>query len=253
MEPVFTIPSGLLGRAANPIGFVTRPHIHVMIPGGCLSEDKTQWCPSHPSFFLPVKRLSQDYKEKLIRSLHKAGKKEMLYLPNAYEDFRILLDMIEHKEWVVHSQAAVEKHNDPRGLVRYLARYVAKSAISDKRIQRVGANKVGISYYNRKKKQKKLEVITEEECMRRLVCHVLPKGFKKVRGYGFFANRHKSNMLSLCRMLLGVPLGEQEETDKELLKDTAFLFWMYFQIDITLCSDCKEGHIVYVRGATPGG
>jgi hypothetical protein len=229
------------------------PHIHVMVPAGCLSENKTEWRPSHPSFFLPVKRLSFQFKTKLIKYLRKAFKAGDLYLPKTYDDFNTLLDVLEKKKWVVHSQAARGKGCDPNSLIRYLSRYVSKSAVSDKRISRLDANKIALSYYDRKKQKPKREVITEKECMKRLTYHILPKGFKRVRCYGFLANRYKSGMLSLCRMLMGQPLVEQQEVNKEFLNDTAFLFWKYFQIDITVCPDCKQGHIEYVHGCLPGG
>jgi len=68
-----------------------------------------------------------------------------------------------------------------------------------------------------------MEVITEMQFMKRLIMHILPKGFKKVRFFGFMANRYRAGMLTLCRVLLGAPLSEQEEHAKELLNDTAFL------------------------------
>lgn len=229
------------------------PHVHVMIPGGCLSENKTEWVSSHPSFFLPVKCISGQFKTTLITCLRKANKTGSLYLPKVYDDFRELLDTLEKKKWVVHSQAANNKKSDSLSLIRYLSRYVSKSAVSNKKITRLDSTKISISYYDRKKKTPKREVIAEEECMKRLVFHILPKNFKKVRSYGFLANRYKSGMLALCRMLMGTPLSEQQKPDKELLNDTAFLFWKFFHIDITMCPDCKEGHIEYVRGCSPEG
>jgi hypothetical protein len=67
------------------------------------------------------------------------------------------------------------------------------------------------------------------------------------------ANRHRAGKLALCRMLPGKPVSEQEEADRELINDTAFLFWKYIRIDITLCKDCGKGHIHYQRGRLAGG
>jgi hypothetical protein len=229
------------------------PHIHVMVPGGCLNETKTEWIPSHPSFFVPVKRLSQQFKKRLLALLSRANAKGKLYLPRKYKEFGILLDMLEKKSWVVHSQATGKQHHDPVALVRYMSRYVAKSALSDKKVLRVDANKIALRYFDRKNRQPKKEIITETECMRRLVYHVLPKGFKKVRCYGFLANRHGETLIALCRMLKGEPLADQQTHDIDLLTDTAFLFWRYFRIDITLCTECKCGHIEYIKIPFPGG
>ena len=98
-----------------------------------------------------------------------------------------------------------------------------------------------------------MEIITEVQLLKRLVTHFLPKGFKKVRFFGFMANRNRACKLTLCRMLLGQPVAEQEESSGELLTDTAFLFWKYFRIDITLCRDYGKGHIHFVHGPAGGG
>ncbi len=81
--------------------------------------------------------------------------------------------------------------------------------------------------------------------------HILPKGFKKIRFYGFMANRSRKSMLVLCRMLMGVSLSEQVESEN--LDDTAFLFWKYFRVDITRCPDCESGHIFFIGGNSKGG
>jgi|GEM_PF-2864222 len=223
-----------------------------MVPGGCLDETKTAWIASHPSFFLPVKRLSEQFKRTLLTLLRKAEKKSLMHLPQKYTEFSSFFDMLEKKAWVVHSQAAGKNWN-PVSLIRYIARYAAKSAVSDKRVSRVGDNQIAISYYDRKKNRPRQEILSETECMRRLVFHVLPKGFKKVRCYGFLANRHCESHVALCRMLSGELLSSLQKHDESIITDTAFLFWRYFQIDITLCTECKTGHIEYLRIQAPGG
>jgi len=108
-----------------------------------------------------------------------------------------------------------------------------------------------LNYIDRKSKTAKIETISEELFLRRLILHILPKGFKKIRFYGFMTNRYRKSMLALCRMLLGIPLAQQIETDD--LNDTAFLFWKYFGVDITLCSACGKGHISFVKINNRGG
>ena len=111
---------------------------------------------------------------------------------------------------------------------------------------------VYLKYFDRKRKVGKIESISEELFMKRLVFHFLPKGFKRARFYGFMANRYRANMLVLCRMLLGQMIYEQEE-DKVFINDVAFLMWKYFRIDITICPDCKKRHIVISKGPIRGG
>jgi len=229
------------------------PHLHIVIPAGCLSIDGTEWISSNPSFFLPVEKMSADFREKLLLYLHKEIKKDSLKIPKDIDDIEKLLENLKHIPWVVNSQPPGRDRKNPEHVVRYLSRYVAKTAISDSRIRKVENGSVHINYYDRKKKQAKTEVITETEFMKRMMMHVLPKGFKKVRFFGFMTNRYRSENIALCRMLLGQPLAEQEERNEKLLEDTAFLFWKYFKIDITLCKECGKGHIHFVHSPDGGG
>lgn len=229
------------------------PHLHVVVPAGCLSNDGTRWVSSHPAFFLPVQRMSADFRKKLLFYLRKEHKRGHFKVPHDIQDLETLLKQLEDIPWVVHSEAPGTNGKNPEHVFRYLSRYVAKSAISDKRIQKIENGNVYIGYYNRKQKRGETEIITEVQFMKRLLLHVLPRGFKKVRFFGFMANRHRANMLVLCRMLLGQPLAEQEESSRDLIRDTAFLFWKYLRIDITLCKKCGKGHIHFVRGKSDWG
>jgi hypothetical protein len=128
---------------------------------------------------------------------------------------------------------------------RYLSRYVNKTAVSDNRLKKIENGNVHLSCIDRKSKTAKVEIISEELFLKRLVLHILPKGFKNIRFYGFMANRCRKSLLSLCRVLLGIPLAEQVEIED--ITDTAFLFWKYFRVDITLCSACGKGHLTFVK------
>lgn len=227
------------------------PHLHVVIPSGCLSSDKTKWNPSNPAFLLPVRKLSATFRDKLLFYLRKEERAETLTVPKRIEDLKLLLEKLKQVPWVVHSQAPGDGKNNPQHMIRYLSRYVNKTAVSDKRIRKLENGNVHLSYTDRKTKTAKVEIISEELFLKRLVLHILPKGFKKIRFYGFMANRCRKNMLALCSMLLGIPLAQQVETDD--LNNTAFLFWKYFGVDITLCSSCGKGHISFVKINRGGG
>ena len=228
------------------------PHIHVVVPAGCLSSDRTSWNNSHPSFLLPVRKLSVDFRKKLLFYLKKEDRNQALIIPEKIGSLSNLLKNLSEIPWVVNSQAP-GKNRKPEHIIRYLSRYVNKTAVSDKRISKIENGNVHLAYYDRKNKSPKTESISEQLFLKRLSFHILPKGFKKIRFYGFMANRRKSSMLALCRMHLGHTLSEQQEADKSFTEDTAFLFWKYFQIDITCCPDCEEGHVSIVKGLIKGG
>jgi len=219
------------------------PHLHIVIPAGALSPDNTKWNPSHPAFFLPVRKLSAAFRDKLLFYLRKAYRSETLTVPDEIENLQDVFTALKKAKWVVHSQPPETGRSKPLLLLRYLSRYVNKTAISDNRIQKVEKGKVFIEYYDRKRKCKKMKILSEEVFMKRLVLHFLPRGFKRIRFYGFMSNRSRACMLVLCRMLLGQSLAEQEEVDKRFLDDTPFLFWKYFGVDITLCDNCGIGHV----------
>ena len=222
------------------------PHLHVVFPSGCLSEDKTEWVPSPSAFLLPVRKLSADFREKLIFYLKKAERSKTLHIPNTITNLESLFENLKHIPWIVNSQAPAKKGDDkPQYMIRYLSRYVNKTAVSDKKIRKLENDNVYLSYIDRKKKVAKTELISEELFLKRLVFHILPKGFMKIRFYGFMANRYRKNMLSLCRVFMGIPLSDQEQI--EVSDDIAFLFWKYFKVDIAKCSDCELGHITFIR------
>lgn len=229
------------------------PHLHVVVPGGCLSEDKTQWMSSHPSFFLPVKKLSEDFKKKLLFLLNKEFKKDVLEIPLDIVEPQEFYEKLKAKKWVVHSEAPGKLRNRPEHIIRYLSRYVFKTAVNDNRINKVEKGMVYLKYYNRKKKKSMTEVIPEIQFLKRLLLHLLPKGFQKVRYYGFMTNRYRASHLALCRLLMGESLNDQHEINKDLLNDAVFLFWKYFGIDIALCKNCGKGHVSLVDNRMKGG
>ena len=184
-----------------------------------------------------------------IRKEERAG---TLAIPQKIGNLKLLLENLKQVPWVVHSQAPGDGKNNPQYMIRYLSRYVNKTAVSDKRIRKLENGNVYLSYIDRKSKTARMETISEELFLRRLILHILPKGFKKIRFYGFMANRCRKSMLALCRMLLGIPLSQQVEV-ADNLNDTVFLFWKYFKVDITLCSACGEGHISFIKTGTGGG
>jgi len=82
------------------------PHLHVVIPSGCLSQDRTKWNPSHPAFLLPVRKLSADFRDKLLFSLRREERAKTLTIPEKIEDLKFLLEKLKQISLVVNSQAS---------------------------------------------------------------------------------------------------------------------------------------------------
>lgn len=147
------------------------PHVHYVVPGGGVSDDGAQWLPSRADFFLPVRALSVIFRAKFRDAMQAAG----LYGQ--------IDPAVWQQDWVVHSQAA----SDGRTSLQYLAPYVFRVAISDRRIVSCDDETVTFSY--RKSGSNRWRTMTLEamEFIRRFLQHVLPRGFQKVRHYGFLS------------------------------------------------------------------
>jgi hypothetical protein len=149
------------------------PHIHYIVPGGGLSEDRTTWRPSRPHFFVPVKALSPIYRAMWKEEMRKAG----------------LLEQIDPQVWPipwnVHSQAMPHAHS----AFQYLAPYVFKVAISNSRIVSLTDRTVTFTYHHVGSARRRTTSLDALEFIRRFLQHVLPDGFMKVRHFGLMHAR----------------------------------------------------------------
>jgi hypothetical protein len=182
------------------------PHIHCVVPGGGLSPDHTRWISSRSNFFLPVKVLSRVFRGKLCAGLRRAFHARQLAffgdcLPLADENnFNRFLRTLFQQDWIVYSKPPFA---GPHHVLQYLARYTHRVAISNHRIVDVTDSEVRFrwkDYANHSKKR--TMTLTSEEFLRRFLRHVLPKGFPRIRYFGWLANRKRAPLLQLCRALL---------------------------------------------------
>ena len=145
------------------------PHLHLIIPGGALSDHNDQWLCSRKDLFVHTSPLEIIFKAKFKAAMNKAG----------------LLDKIDpavwKQRWVIDSQAVGQGQNT----LRYLSRYVFRVAISNNRIKCIENGAIKFVYKNREKKKWQTMVLDAMEFIRRFLQHVLPKGFMKIRHYGF--------------------------------------------------------------------
>jgi hypothetical protein len=145
------------------------PHIHIVVPGGAVSEKGDQWLSSRQDLFVHTKPLANIFRAKFRNAMKKAQ----------------LFDTIDpdlwNQKWVVDSQAVGKGQNS----LRYLSRYVFRVAISNNRIKSIENNVIKFLYKNRKTKTWKTMKLDAMEFIRRFLQHILPKGFMKIRHYGF--------------------------------------------------------------------
>ena len=186
------------------------PHVHGVVTGGGLSCDAggridpvPRWVPCRPGFFLPVRVLSRVFRGKYLAGLRQANARGRLRLPGPLADpaaFHAFLRPLSQRDWVVYARPPF---GGPAQVLKYLARYTHRVAISNHRLLRLAGGRVAFRYtdYAVGGREKVMD-LDAVEFLRRFVQHVLPAGFVKARHYGLLANRMRDERLARCRLLL---------------------------------------------------
>ncbi len=192
------------------------PHVHCVVPGGGLTEDRTGWVHSRPDFFRPVRILSRVFRGKFLAGLRAAFAEGRLHLTSpcldgAAREFQRLVSAAVGTDWVVYARPPF---GGPDVVLKYLARYTHRVAIRNSRLLdfedgTVSFRSKDYAHGNRRRVRK----LSAREFVRRLLLHVLPAGFVRIRHCGILSNRHRQEDLALCRELLGN--GATAETDRE--------------------------------------
>lgn len=189
------------------------PHVHGVVTGGGLSCDQRgvvdatpRWRSCRPGFFLPVRVLSRVFRGKYLELLRAAFDQGKLTFPGRLERladrnaFVAWLRPWYAKEWVVYAK---QPFGGPAQVLKYLARYTHRVAISNARLAKLDAGQVTFRYKDYADAHRsKTMTLSAQEFLRRFVQHVLPKGFVKIRHCGLLANRQRAEKLKLSRRLL---------------------------------------------------
>jgi len=186
----------------------THPHAHCAIPAGGLSSDHTRWIHPRYPFFLPVKVLSRVFRGKFVAGLRRLYRQKKLRFYGAMKTveepkrFAAFLRTVFRQDWVVYAKPAF---GGPTQVLRYLGRYTHRVAISNHRLLAFDGERVTFRWkdYAHGNKQRKM-TLTATEFLRRFVQHVLPRGFIRIRQYGFLANRCRTANLALAKQFLAV-------------------------------------------------
>jgi hypothetical protein len=183
------------------------PHIHCVVPAGGLSSDGQRWIsPRKKNFFLPVNPLGCLFRGKFLACLKEAfregqlgfyGQLRELAHPARFDD---LVASLKCREWVVYAKPPF---GGPEQVLRYLARYTHRVAISNGRLLGLEDGRVRFRWRDSKDNNQIKEMSLDAvEFIRRFLLHVLPCGFVKIRHLGFLSNRNRQAMVQRCRELL---------------------------------------------------
>ena len=181
------------------------PHLHCVVPGGGLSRDPIGWVACANNFFLPVRVLSRLFRGKFLSFLQDAfdrgqlrfsGKLQALAQTASWKSFMKRLRSID---WVVYAKPPF---GGAPQVLKYLARYTHRVAISNQRLVSIEDGKVSFLWKDYAHgNQQRTMTLDAVEFIRRFLLHVLPKGFVRIRYYGFLAHPQRKDKLALIRNL----------------------------------------------------
>ena len=182
------------------------PHVHCVAAAGGLAPDHTRWVSSRRSFFLPVKVLSRVFRGKLVAGLKKAFHTGSLEFYGALAPlaqpsiFAAWLRLLFRHDWVVYAKPPF---GGPEHALRYLSGYTHRVAISNRRLVALEQGNVTFRWRDSAHANKqRLLTLPLDEFLRRFLLHLLPRGFVRIRNFGYLANRQRAMLLPLCLQLL---------------------------------------------------
>jgi len=229
---------------------VLHPHLHCIVPGGGPSLDGERWVTASERFLLPMRVLAPVFRGKFLAGLKQLHQEGRLSLTGEAEklrdpfEFLNLLDRLYKKSWWVYSKPPF---GGPEQVLKYVARYTHRVALSNHRLVSLADGKVTFTYkdYSQNGRHRKM-TLPVAEFIRRFLFHILPHRFVRIRYYGLFANRHRDRQLERCRALLGAAApapgpGSDEREDWESV------YQRVTGKDPTLCAECGHGHLRRAR------
>lgn len=210
-------------------------HLHCLIPGGALGEDR-QWHAAKSNYLFPVKALVRHFRGNLVSALRQARDAGQLHRVREDGVNPVLNDLM-CKDWVVYSKPCITQ---PERIIGYLARYSHRIAISDQRLVAMDDNGITFRYRDTRSQKEITQTLATKEFIRRLLLHVLPNGFMRIRHYGWLANRCREQALASIRAILAVPKTEAATAKEEESLNMAYP-----------CPVCREGMLRIIERIQP--
>ena len=199
---------------------IYHPHIHYLIPAGALSPDDSQWVPCrYQNFLLPVKALGKRMRTLFAEELQKINPCAMQEIPRS----------AWRKSWVVHSENAGNGEN----ALRYLSRYLFKTATGNRRVKEVAEDTVLFPWRERSSGQNKYIRLSPDELLRRYLQHILPCGTTRVRRFGWLHPASRKRRLKVQDLLHISPIQESELCPENSLAENQPV------VKVTEAPDCR--------------
>ena len=178
--------------------FDFHPHIHVVVPGGGVDKRRRQWKKKKGKYLFHHKALASVFRGRFLKALNEAE----LSIPEQVPP-----------KWVVDCSHA----GNGITAVKYLSRYLYRGVISEKNIVSNENGMVTFKYTESKTDKTRFRTLKGEDFLKLIMQHVLPKGFRRVRDYGFLHSNAKK-LLLLVQLISYVKIGEIEQRSRPVFK-----------------------------------
>ena len=225
------------------------PHLHCVVPGGGISPDGTRWISCRPNYVLPVPVLRLLFRRLFLNYLEQAFDAGELQFFSSLEPLRTRHAFLRHIaptrkiNWKVYAKPPF---GGPEQVLKYVARYTHRVAISNDRLLGLDDGKVQFRWKDyRDNSRHKTMTLAAEEFIRRFLLHVLPEGFQRIRYYGFLANRYRAEKLALCRQLLQIP--PPPAPNLEVKKDYRDRYEEITGVSLKTCPQCHHGTMIVIE------
>jgi len=222
-------------------------HLHCIIPAGALSYERKSWISASRKYLFRVQSLAKEFQRRYLNKLEKAYRKNTLSLNGraaGYKDekqFLQLLSVLWDKQWITYAK---QPFGGPEQVLEYLGRYTHRVAITNNRIIAIENGSVRFRYCDRSDDNKEKELtVSADEFIRRFLLHVLPRGFTKIRYYGFLAHANKKTCIELIRMFIDATTAYVQK----LVESVQEMMLRLNGVDIGCCPQCGKGKLVYLR------
>jgi Putative transposase/Transposase zinc-binding domain len=225
-------------------------HVHALMACGALGVDANsaaRWVSPRRStrFLFPVHALSRVFRGKFMQALAQAGDSGVLSRDPADTPLARAerVRSLRQHDWVVYAKTPLA---GPAAVLYYLARYTHRTAIGNERLLGIANGNVLLRVRADARSGKRVIAVPGELFIGRLLQHVLPPGFKRIRHYGLLAPAAKTERLALARRLLAMP-----QANPRAIEDAQAFMRRVAGVEIECCPHCKAGRwrVVEQRGA----
>jgi hypothetical protein len=201
-------------------------HLHCLIPAGALSFTKDKWIPANDDYLFKISSLAKAFRKRYLKLLANAYLEDQLIFTPKTADlkskqaFQELINWVSKKRWIAYAKRPFA---GPQQVLEYLGRYTHRDRQNDDEIREM--------------------TLDASEFIRRFLLHVLPKGFFKIRYFGFLSHTNKKKDIPLIRKLIDADVTLPEKINESISE----MMLRLTGIDISCCPKCKRGKMIAIR------